>query len=100
MGVRVGEPGPTNYTGDVDKFVIGIVTGTNTDTKTYDFEPTAAVVTTCDEDQHLVDNQCVPNTPPACLIEGQELISNGSFENGVDAGSFVTVNSWRQHKYQ
>ncbi len=43
MGVRVGEPGPATYTGDVDKFVIGIKTGFNTDTKTFDFEPTAKV---------------------------------------------------------
>lgn len=40
LGVRVGEPGPTGYTGSVDKFVIGIKTGSNIDTKTYDFEPT------------------------------------------------------------
>ncbi len=40
MGVRVGEPGPDAYTGNVDKFVIGITTGSNTDTKTFDFEPT------------------------------------------------------------
>ncbi|MDB5189349.1 MAG: hypothetical protein JWL82_306, partial [Parcubacteria group bacterium] len=45
MGVRVGEPGPTNYTGDVDKFVIGIQTGTNVQTTTYDFEPTAPPTT-------------------------------------------------------
>ena len=43
MGVRVGEPGPTNYTGDIDNFVIGVQTGLNTDTKTFDFEPTPEV---------------------------------------------------------
>ncbi|MDB5195302.1 MAG: hypothetical protein JWO84_486 [Parcubacteria group bacterium] len=41
VGVRVGEPGPAAYTGNVDRFVIGVKTGTNIDTKTYDFEPTA-----------------------------------------------------------
>jgi hypothetical protein len=47
MGVRVGEPGPAGYTGNVDKFVIGIKTGTNTDTRTYDFEPTPVVIDMC-----------------------------------------------------
>lgn len=42
MGVRVGEPGPDGYTGDVDAFVIGIHSGTNTNTTTYDFEPDQA----------------------------------------------------------
>jgi hypothetical protein len=41
VGIRTGEPGPTGYTADIDKFVIGITTGTNTQTTTYDFEPTA-----------------------------------------------------------
>jgi hypothetical protein len=41
MGVRVGEPGPAGYEGNVDKFVIGIQTGSNIHTKTFDFEPTA-----------------------------------------------------------
>ncbi len=40
MGVRVGEPGPTAYVGNMDKFVIGIKAGLNTHTKTFDFEPT------------------------------------------------------------
>ncbi len=51
MGVRVGEPGPANYQGNVDKFVIAIKTGTNTHTTTYDFEPTPAptiVVDSCE----------------------------------------------------
>jgi hypothetical protein len=39
LGVRVGEPGPTNYVGNVDKFVIGIQSGTTIHTTTYDFEP-------------------------------------------------------------
>lgn len=40
VGVRVGEPGPTNYVADIDKFVIGIQSGTNIHTTTYDFEAT------------------------------------------------------------
>lgn len=39
LGVRVGEPGPTGYVGNVDKFVIGIQSGTTIHTTTYDFEP-------------------------------------------------------------
>ncbi|HEV7449458.1 MAG TPA: Ig-like domain-containing protein, partial [Candidatus Paceibacterota bacterium] len=42
VGVRVGEPGPTNYAGDVDKFVIGTISGSTLTTKTFDFEPTIA----------------------------------------------------------
>ncbi len=40
FGFRVGEPYNDGFTGDVDKVVIGIQTGLNTDTKTFDFEPT------------------------------------------------------------
>lgn len=39
LGVRVGEPGPTSYVGNVDKFVISIQSGTTIHTTTYDFEP-------------------------------------------------------------
>ena len=46
LGVRVGEPGPTNYVGNVDKFVIGTLVGTDLTTTTFDFEPIAAPV--CD----------------------------------------------------
>lgn len=42
VGIRVGEPGPATYTGNIDKFVIGIKSGTNTQTTTYDFESTEA----------------------------------------------------------
>jgi hypothetical protein len=41
-GVRVGEPGPALYTGDIDDIVFGVTDGVNTVTKTFDFEPTAA----------------------------------------------------------
>ena len=45
MGVRVGEPGPTGYSGNIDAFVIGIKNGADTTTTTYDFEPTVTPVT-------------------------------------------------------
>jgi hypothetical protein len=35
LGVRVGEPGPTNYTGNINSFTLGTATGTTT----FDFEP-------------------------------------------------------------
>ena len=43
LGVRVGEPGPATYTGDVDDFAIGVenTAQTNIQTDTYDFEPTS-----------------------------------------------------------
>ncbi|HMM62114.1 MAG TPA: hypothetical protein PKC86_00990 [Candidatus Saccharibacteria bacterium] len=42
LGVRVGNPGPTGYTGSVDSFTFGTAAGT---TK-YDFEPTPTAVPT------------------------------------------------------
>lgn len=48
LGIRVGEPGPATYTGNIDKFVIGIKTGTNTQTTTYDFESTATIIPPAD----------------------------------------------------
>ena len=39
LGVRVGNPGPDGFIGNVDKFVIGAFNGTNILTETYDFEP-------------------------------------------------------------
>lgn len=39
LGFRVGEPYSDGFTGNVDKFVIGIQSGFNTHTETYDFEP-------------------------------------------------------------
>jgi uncharacterized repeat protein (TIGR01451 family) len=40
IGVRVGEPGPTAYQGDVDKITVATSDGTTAVEKTYDFEPT------------------------------------------------------------
>jgi hypothetical protein len=44
MGIRVGEPYADGYTENLDKFVIGIKTGLNTHTKTFNFEPTEPTV--------------------------------------------------------
>lgn len=41
LGVRVGEPGPAGYTGNVDKVVVGVLAGSNATTTTFDFEPVA-----------------------------------------------------------
>jgi hypothetical protein len=38
LGIRVGEPGPTGYTGDVASFTLGTVSGTTT----FNFEPVVA----------------------------------------------------------
>ncbi len=65
MGIRVGEPGPTNYTGNADKIVVGIWTGANLDTKTFDFEPTDmcpnidGVQTSVPNGKVLVNGNCV-----------------------------------------
>lgn len=40
FGFRIGEPYADGFTGNVDRVVIGIKSGTNTHTETYDFEPT------------------------------------------------------------
>jgi len=39
FGFRVGEPYADGFTGNIDNFVIGVKTGTNIHTETYDFEP-------------------------------------------------------------
>jgi hypothetical protein len=39
LGIRVGEPGPTNYTANIDSFTLGTATGTTT----FDFEPTPSL---------------------------------------------------------
>ena len=39
LGIRVGEPGPTGYTGNVDSFTLGTATGTTL----FDFEPAMTV---------------------------------------------------------
>ncbi|MCC6934368.1 MAG: hypothetical protein IT406_01580 [Candidatus Yanofskybacteria bacterium] len=40
LGIRVGEPYPDGYAENLDKAVVGIKTGLNTHTATFDFEPT------------------------------------------------------------
>ncbi len=42
LGVRVGEPGPTNYVGNIDFFTVG----TSTTATTYDFDPAPPAPTT------------------------------------------------------
>lgn len=51
FGFRVGEPYADGFTGNVDNFVIGIRQGANTNTETYDFEPTAVAPTTPNNSQ-------------------------------------------------
>lgn len=41
LGVRVGEPGPADYVGDVDNIVVGVQSGATITTNTYDFDPAA-----------------------------------------------------------
>ncbi|MBP6857750.1 MAG: DUF642 domain-containing protein [Candidatus Pacebacteria bacterium] len=61
FGFRVGEPYANGFTGNVDKFVIGIKTGLNTHTETYDFEPTAQTPLVCDAGFHVEGENCVPD---------------------------------------
>lgn len=39
FGFRIGEPYTDGFTGNVDRVIVGIKSGTNTHTQTYDFEP-------------------------------------------------------------
>lgn len=58
LGLRVGEPYSDGYTENIDKFVIGIDTGTTTTITTYDFDPEqTATVKICkmNEDQDRLD---------------------------------------------
>lgn len=66
MGIRVGEPGPAGYTGDTDKFVIGIKTGSNIDTRTYDFEPSPVCSDGKDNDQ----DEAIDASDPGCHSDG------------------------------
>lgn len=57
LGIRVGEPGPTNYVGSVDAFIFG----TKYHTTTFDFEPTVGPPVTYAECQN--DGWKTFNTP-------------------------------------
>lgn len=53
LGIRVGEPYPDGYTENLDKVVVGIKTGLNTHTTTFDFEPTPpSTVSVCKLNEH------------------------------------------------
>ncbi len=79
LGFRVGEPYADGFTGNVDKVVVGIKTGLNTHTETFDFEP---------------------NAPEVCAAGSYTDTSDNSgairFENsqGYNTGSINGVNGW------
>ena len=90
LGVKTGNPGPTNYTANVDKVMLSLFsTSTLTTTSTtYDFDPEAPVV--------------VPPTPTPSgggggngPISGSFGVSNGSSSNGggLVLGVSTTSNS-------
>ena len=87
MGVRVGEPGPAGYEGNVDKFVIGIKTGLNTDTRTYDFEPTSKTGTL-----KLVKHTIGGNDTFTFSVTGQDPITVTTTENqGLSSNLVLTA---------
>lgn len=71
LGIRVGEPGPVDYTADVDAFTIGTASGSTT----YDFEPTLTVVNKDD-----------------CKNNGWMTFNSPSFKNQGQCVSFVQAN--------
>lgn len=73
LGVRVGEPGPTGYTGNVDSFTLGTAVGTTTS----DFEPTVTSPTTKDQ----------------CKNAGWKTFNSPSFRNQGKCVSFVNKHS-------
>ncbi|QQS19994.1 hypothetical protein IPL85_00840 [Candidatus Saccharibacteria bacterium] len=76
LGVRVGEPGPTGYTGNVDSFTLG----TANKVTTYDFEPTN-----------------LPNNEKDCRNNGWKAFNAPTFsskkacENWVDAAAHGNI---------
>ena len=71
FGFRVGEPYADGFTGNVDKFMMGIKTGLNTHTETYDFEPTAVVVNpACSDDGDNDEDGLVDANDPGCHSDG------------------------------
>ncbi len=67
LGLRVGEPYPDGYTENLDKFVIGIDTGSGIHTTTYDFEPT---VTVCSDGIDNDNDGKVDADDPGCHTDG------------------------------
>ncbi|MDQ5922324.1 MAG: Flg new 2 protein [Patescibacteria group bacterium] len=71
FGFRVGEPYADGFTGNVDKFMMGIKTGLNTHTETYDFEPTAVVVNpACSDGLDNDEDERVDSEDPGCHSDG------------------------------
>ncbi len=70
LGVRVGEPGPVGYTGNVDAFTFGTADGTTT----YDFEPTL-----------------IPTDKTSCKNNGWMAFTAPAFKNQGDCVSFVAT---------
>lgn len=68
FGFRVGEPYNNGFTGNVDKFVIGIKTGLNTHTETYDFEPTVSEpAPMCSDESDNDEDGLVDANDPGCM---------------------------------
>ncbi|HVY36198.1 MAG TPA: peptidoglycan-binding domain-containing protein [Candidatus Paceibacterota bacterium] len=76
FGMRVGEPYPDGYTEDIDAFVIGIDSGSGTDTKTFDFEPTDeqktvdTVLPQCSDDIDNDHDGKIDSADPGCHTDG------------------------------
>lgn len=78
-----------NFAGNVDKFVIGVLTGTNIHTITYDFDPTPAVVVTPpvtsgqgddedDEEEAPVVNIITPTITSPATVLGTDTDASGA----------------------
>jgi hypothetical protein len=63
LGVRVGEPGPSGYTANVDNFSITIDDGTNATTTNVDFEPMAQTQTVINNASELASNSSALGSP-------------------------------------
>lgn len=89
MGIRVGEPGPAGYTGNVDKFVIGIKTGSNIDTRTYDFESSPVCSDGKDNDQ----DEAIDAADPGCHSDGNTSNSESYTPNGDSEVNTVVIDT-------
>lgn len=69
LGIRVGEPGPMNYTANVDSFTLGTASGTTV----FDFEP----------------NVGPPTNQSQCKHDGWKTFNNPSFKNEERCRDYV-----------
>lgn len=92
IGVKAGSNWGS-FTGSVDKFVIGVTSGLNTNVETYDFEP--AAVTACSDGIDNDQDTFVDASDPGCHSDGNAsnsesyVASDNDESNGGGSGPIL-----------